>query len=48
MTQTYPLISSTKFRKPVKPRKPVERKIKTESHFCSKNKGKKCTCSKRH
>ena len=47
MTLTYPVISSTKLYKPKKPNKPVPKKIKSEIHFCSKNKGKKCTCSKK-
>ena len=44
---TYPVIRDTKLHKPTKPRKPVEKKIKSESHFCPKKKGSKCTCSKK-
>ncbi len=47
MTLTYPVIRDTKVKRPAKPRKPVEKKIKSESKFCDKNKGKKCTCSKK-
>ena len=41
---TYPVISSTKLHKPKRPNKPVPKKIKCETHFCPKKKGKKCTC----
>ena len=44
MTQTYPTISSTKIHRPSKPKKPAEKKIKSESKFCPKSKGK-CNCS---
>ena len=46
MTLTYPVLTSTKLHKPTKPRKPVEKKIKSETTFCSKSKGK-CNCSKK-
>lgn len=44
MTLTYPVMRDTKLHKPKKPNKPVEKKIKCETHFCPKKKGKKCTC----
>ena len=47
MTLTYPMLRDTKLHKPAKPRKPVPKKIKNETHFCAKNKGKKCKCSKK-
>ena len=46
MTQTYPTISSTKLVRPKA--KKVPKKVKSETHFCPKKKGKKCNCPKRH
>lgn len=43
---TYPLISDATLTRPKKPKKPVEKKIKSETKFCDKKKGKKCKCSK--
>ncbi len=44
MTLTYPVMRDTKVKRPTRPNKPVEKKIKCETHFCPKKKGKKCTC----
>ncbi len=45
MTLTYPVLRDTRLHRPKRSAN-VEKKIKSETHFCSKNKGKKCTCSK--
>ena len=45
MTLTYAILRDTKIHRPAKPKKVVAPKIKSESHFCPKNKGKKCKCS---
>ena len=47
MTLTYAILRSTRLHKPQKPQKPVEKKIKSETHFCPKKKGGHCTCSKK-
>ena len=47
MTLTYPVIRDTKLPVPKRPNKAVPKKIKSETHFCPKKKGSKCTCSKK-
>ena len=47
MTLTYGILRDTKVKRPAKPRKAVPKKIKSETHFCPKKKGSKCTCSKK-
>ena len=44
MTLTYGILRDTKVKRPAKPRKPVEKKIKCMTKFCEKSKGK-CNCS---